>query len=317
MQRSPLRVRHTLVRSPALDNAVIVIGITVLAAIINVATGSIVGLPIVTLVTLGASLVNGFRYDSWRPRWPSQQLVERVREGKNPIGVGYATMLVSVCPIAILLNQLGFGGDSNFEPTAAIVFALCCAMGAAFSPRHIAVDSTGIFVEGAASWRHIPWRALVSIEFGDDQRSLVAHTRRDGSHVIAFAGNSILSLPLLRENIERLRPPKSDFDPQHPRFVALDRNGRSQDTWLADVRTLLAGGSLRDVAITVPDLQQLLAHEDTPADRRIAAAAALAGNDPTAPERIRVAISECDDRATRDELERLSAAIPSDTTQRR
>jgi hypothetical protein len=291
-------------RSPASVGA-IVLGVTyAVAACVQVVFHEGIAIGVATVLTLVVSLVASVLYtNAWRPRWPEQQLVERVRDGQNPLSVAYTTMLLSVCPAALLFSWLGFDGDGNFGPAVVLVFTLCCTLGALFGPRHIAVDGKGVYLQRAYGWLHVPWRAFRSITVSPDSRSVTVQTRRHGALPLAIAPGSGVDASLLCERVLSLRPPSDDFDPTHARFAALDRHERPHDTWLAEVRALTAQRSFRDVAITLDDLRQLLVHDDTPHDRRVAAAEALVANDPATVTHVRVAIDACDDRTTRHALE--------------
>lgn len=318
MQGTSRSVHHRIARTPATITAATLLAVYAVSTLLYLALGASFVIGIATLVTLVVPLVAGLYYsESWRPRWPTQQLVERVRAGSNPIGVAYGTMLVSVCPVAVLFNWVGFEGDSNFPPTVVVVFALCCVLGALFGPKHLAVDSSGIFVQRAYGWQCIPWRAVRSVALGDDKRTIVITVRRAGEQRVWIAKDSPLDPTLLLENILRFQPPKDGFDPASPRFTPLDRNGRDRDRWLADVRALVTQNSFREAPITIDDLRLLLEHDDTPNERRVAAAAALSAHDASAPERIRVAIAACDDRALARELEAITVGLTVAESQRR
>jgi hypothetical protein len=60
------------------------------------------------------------------------------------------------------------------------------------------------------------------------------------------------------------------------RYAVLDREGRSQEAWRAALRTLLTAESYRGVSVTREDLLRVLEDPRGPAQRRIAAALALA-----------------------------------------
>lgn len=318
MPRSARSVHRRLARTPATITAGVFAGVYVVSALIYLTLGAPSVIGIAAVATIVGPLLAALQYsDSWRPRWPTQQLVERVRSGINPIGVAYATLIASVCPVALFFTWVGFAGDSNFAPSVVVVFALCCLFGALFGPKHVAVDPSGIFVQRFYGWACIPWRAVQSISVYKGARMIVITTRRDGEHRVSIDEDSPLDAALLIENILRFQPQSGSFDPTDPRFAVLDRGGRSREQWITDVHALVTQSSFREAPITIDDLRQLLAHDDTPRDRRIAAAAALAVHDASAPERIRVAIDECDDRSLANELEEVARGASDSRTQRR
>lgn len=118
--------------------------------------------------------------------------------------------------------------------------------------------------------------------------------------VVAFALGYRRPPRVAREEIKIPDPTQRLHGPPigtHARFALLDRDGRSQEAWRSDLRGLLTAESYRHQSITREDLLRVLEDPRSPAQRRVAAAMALADTpDATVAIRARAAVDNAEER---------------------
>lgn len=274
--------------------------------------------PLVAVVTLAVLFGAWRRYPpEWRPRWRGQRLVERVRDGNQTLSIIYFVGVLGAPVIAAIFTGLGLSGADFGKALVASVFIVVCLACAAFGPEHLAADDTGIYLQRVYGWLFVPWKSVDTITLSKEKGWLFVRTKDAEVLPMRLASNSIGNPSTLLDKLAALRPRSGNFDPSDARFAALDRNGRDRERWLSDVRALVAESPFRAASVTLDELGLLLAHDETPDDRRIAAAAALAATDPSAPEKIRVAISASDDRSVREALVAIADAARDSVQQKR
>ena len=109
--------------------------------------------------------------------------------------------------------------------------------------------------------------------------------------------------------VERIQAALQASRPDGVRIEGLDRAGRSTTAWLGDLRALGAQSrGYRTASVDRADLVAAVKDGAAPAERRIAAAVALAaGNDDEARAALRIAVDTCVDDRLRDALEQTAA----------
>ncbi|MBI5515152.1 MAG: hypothetical protein HY909_15355 [Deltaproteobacteria bacterium] len=174
--------------------------------------------------------------------------------------------------------------------------------------REVVVGTDGVSVcDGAGARRFLPFSEVASVNVADGRAQA---TRKDG-FVVYLTNPSDLDAAGTEALVRRVRQAMrvgSTAPGASAGFQLLDRNGRSLDDWKAALQGLLRrGGAYRDAGPSREALQRLVGDAEAPAERRIAAAVALASEEPTADNDprtgIRVAADACAHEPVRDALE--------------
>jgi hypothetical protein len=174
-------------------------------------------------------------------------------------------------------------------------------------PPELTIGADGITLQRGFQPRFLPYRLLRWIErdgddlvllLVDEQRIRVTPTSRD-------ARRDDMVVERIRGAAERARAQGGNAT-----LALLDRNGRSVHEWREALRALHGTSGYRNSGLGDAELQAVLADPSASAERRIAAAVALASHDPTgALTRVRVAVDACADPALR---EAVASALRGD-----
>lgn len=168
-------------------------------------------------------------------------------------------------------------------------------------PPTLTIGADGITLQRGFQPRFLPYRLLRWIErdgddlvllLVDDQRIRVTPTSRDASR-------DDMVVERIRGAAERARAQGGNAT-----LALLDRNGRGVREWREALRALHGAPGYRASGLGAAELQAVLADPGASAERRIAAAVALAAQDPEgAVTRVRVAVEACADPALREAVE--------------
>lgn len=168
-------------------------------------------------------------------------------------------------------------------------------------PPELTIGADGITLQRGFQPRFLPYRLLRWIErdgddlvllLVDDQRIRVTPTSRD-------ARRDDMVVERIRGAAERARAQGGNAT-----LALLDRNGRSVGEWREALRALHGAPGYRDSGLGAAELQAVLADPGASAERRIAAAVALAAQDPQAAlTRVRVSVDACADPTLREAVE--------------
>ncbi|WP_437641964.1 hypothetical protein [Sorangium sp. So ce854] len=187
-------------------------------------------------------------------------------------------------------------------------------------PRSALVGTDGVTIQGFAARRLIPITQVtgaradargVWLDQVDGTSTLLPTVARmTASHGAAPLAHVGADTRVLLARVQEVIASRGRAGAS-ARLGALDRKGRSFEAWRGALGGLArggaGGGSYRDTALEVDDLARVLEDGAAPAERRIAAAVALASSgDPALKRRVRIAAGTCADQALRDAIERAA-----------
>jgi hypothetical protein len=237
----------------------------------------------------------------------------------------FLDFLVLVLGPGFFTSAVAWAGAFGFLISIALTAALFFAVRAFLGPAELVVGADGIIVRQNFSSTFIPFNRIESIDPGPPDHA----GRRvppgapfvlrltDGSEVRARTRH-LMGDPRA-ELLARIADARRAWEAggaSGPALAQLDRNGRSMGAWRAAMRALLATPEdYRAQAITRDALVEVLESPAAPAERRVAAALALAGSDNAdARPRIRIAAQACADTGLREALEHAADDALDDET---
>lgn len=206
------------------------------------------------------------------------------------------------------------------SPARTLLFAAATVGGylvasRSLGPQELTIGADGITLRRGFRPRFLPYRLLQWVERdGDDllilltdqQRIRVTPTSRD-------ARRDDMVVARIRSAAERARDSLGSAS-----LSLLDRNGRSVRAWREGLASLGRTDGYRGVSVGVDELEGVLADPAASAERRIAAAVALAAHDgELARSRVRVSADACADPLIRDAVHAaLRGAIDDEAMER-
>ncbi|MFO0626363.1 MAG: hypothetical protein U0325_12190 [Polyangiales bacterium] len=209
--------------------------------------------------------------------------------------------------LALFAAWLHLGPVSRALLFASVTVAGFIVASRTMGPPELTIGADGITLQRGFQPRFLPYRLLRWIErdgddlvllLVDDQRIRVTPTSRD-------AARDDMVVERIRGAAERARAQGGNAA-----LALLDRNGRSVRAWREALRALRGAPGYRDAGLGEAELQAVLADPGASAERRIAAAVALASHAPTDDlTRVRVAVDACADPALR---EAVASALRGD-----
>ena len=243
---------------------------------------------------------------------------ERVRSrvALSSAGVRGASLFAWLCfalAMGPTLLPIGAASATGMVAWLAIVLAALAATLRMTRAPDVVVGADGFTIEGAKK-RFVPFAGLASVSVAVGARHGLALRWADGrSERIDLYR---LETPWRGERVQaivaRIRAAmaaraSAEGAPEALR-AALDRNGRTVGAWRdAIAGEVRRGAGYRSATAGPEDLGRILEGADTPADRRIGAALALAASkDPEAAPKIRVAAAACAEPRVRVALEKVA-----------
>ncbi|WP_437738406.1 hypothetical protein [Sorangium sp. So ce1335] len=245
----------------------------------------------------------------------SEHLTHRARAALIVIASLFLYPFLGLWPLAWAL-----GGATIFLGLLLVFLVLVYPALQFVMPRSALVGTDGVTIQGIATRRLIPITQLagaradargVWLDHVDGTSTLLPTvarmTARHGAAPLAHLG---ADTRVLLARVQEVLASRGRAGAS-ARLGALDRKGRSFEDWRGALGGLArggaGGGSYRDTALEVDDLARVLEDGAAPAERRIAAAVALAGSgDPALKRRVRIAAGACADQALRDAIERAA-----------
>jgi hypothetical protein len=236
----------------------------------------------------------------------------------------FLDFLVLVLGPGFFTSAVAWAGAFGFLISIALTAALFFAVRAFLGPAELIVGADGIIVRQNFSSTFVPFGRIASIDPGPPERGrrvapaapLVLRLT-DGSEVRARTRH-LMGDPRA-ELLARIADARRAWEAggaSGSALAQLDRNGRSPGAWRTAMRALLATPEdYRAQAITRDALVEVLESPAAPAERRVAAALALAGTDDEgARPRIRIAAQACADTDLREALEHAAEDDLDDET---
>lgn len=203
--------------------------------------------------------------------------------------------------LALFAAWLHLGSAARSLLFSAVALGAYVSASRALGPPELTIGADGITLQRGFRPRFLPYRLLRWIErdgddivllLADDQRIRVSPTSRD-------ARRDDMVVERVRSAAERARSGSGSAA-----LALLDRNGRSVRDWRESVATLHRAEAYRGHAVSVEELEAVLADPGASAERRIAAAVALAAQDRDAARtRVRVSLDACADPLLRGAVE--------------
>jgi hypothetical protein len=234
----------------------------------------------------------------------------------------FLDFLVLVLGPGFFTSAVAWAGAFGFLISIALTAALFFAVRAFLGPAELVVGADGIIVRQNFSSTFVPFGRIASIDPGPPERgrrvglgaSLVLRLT-DGSEVRARTRH-LMGDPRA-ELLARIADARRAWEAggaSGSALAQLDRNGRSPAAWRTAMRALLATPEdYRAQAITRDALVEVLESPAAPAERRVAAALALADDEGARP-RIRIAAQACADTDLREALEDAAEDALDDET---
>jgi hypothetical protein len=208
-----------------------------------------------------------------------------------------------------------------FSVTFAALLAFAVyALVSALQRREVVVGTDGIAYKKTFRTEFIPYGSLASVEQDTrgarlilkDGRRILLPTRSAGDRPLPLASRSAAprtpAEAQRRVLVERIRAAMEAGGGSGMAQVAmdrLDRRGRSRQAWTEDLGKVLgADGDYRSALVSPEDLGGVIEDPSAPAERRVAAAVALAAREgEEARRRVRIAVEACADDDLRGALE--------------
>jgi hypothetical protein len=192
------------------------------------------------------------------------------------------------------------------------LYAMCAALlrGVIALPD-VTVGTDGLAFRRGLRERFIPFADLADVRVGALGVKLLYQDGR-AQNLRAIAGVSPSRFDALKLRIAEALEARNAAPRQG--LEQLDRGGRAVPEWRAALAALARrGADYRAAGLSHEDLEGLLVSPDASAERRLAAAVALAASKhPSAPERIRVAAAQCASERLRIALEKVSEGEEDD-----
>lgn len=212
------------------------------------------------------------------------------------------------------------GGFSILVTMATLLSLATYALAAALRRREVVVGTDGIAYQRSLRAEFIPYQAIAAVL--TDTRGVRVLRKNGLSLLLPTRGFGGKPLPLARS----ATPPKTPAEAQRNALIdrireamesggshelaqvaldRLDRNGRSLAAWREELSKLLtAEGDYRRARISPDELGGVLVDPAAPAERRVAAAVALAAHERgEARRRVRIAVQACADEDLQRALE--------------
>lgn len=204
-----------------------------------------------------------------------------------------------------------------FMIVAAGVFGIAKLIGGLRLGRAI-VGVDGVTLKRGRQSTFVPYASITRVEpsargvwlHRHDGPSLELPTWRRGEPALAPGAAPSEGQRRQRVLIDRIERASRASRRSSTDLAMLDRSGRSMETWRAEVGALAGReGRFRAASLTTADLADVVEDVEAPAERRIAAAMAVADSgDTTARQRMRIAIDTCANDDLRVALERAAEA---------
>jgi hypothetical protein len=237
----------------------------------------------------------------------------------------FLDFLVLVLGPGFFTAAAAWAGPFGFLISIVLTAALFFAVRAFLGPAEFVVGADGIIVRQNLSSTFIPFGRIASIDPGPPEAAgrrvpggaPIVLLLTDGSEVRARTRH-LMGDPRA-ELLARIADARRAWEAggaSGSALAELDRNGRSLGAWRAAMRALLATPEgYRAQAITRDALVEVLESPAAPAERRVAAALALASSDDEgARPRIRIAAQACADTDLREALEHAAEDALDDET---
>jgi hypothetical protein len=212
------------------------------------------------------------------------------------------------------------GAFSIMVAILAVLFFAVYAVASALRRREAVVGTDGIAYKKTLTTEFIPYGALAAVLpdtrgvrlVRRDGRRVLLPTRRAGERPLPLAPPS--SPPrtpaeaqrrVLAERIGAAMAAGGARELAQVALDRLDRNGRSREAWREDLGKLLSSeGDYRRALVSPEDLGAVIEDASAPAERRVAAAVALAAREgDEARRRVRIAVRACADEDLQAALE--------------
>ena len=222
----------------------------------------------------------------------------------------FLTMLLAPFSALLIAGALGLALDRQGEGAAVCGFFAALAVAALVILARPLVTTTlrigtdGVIVQRLWRRRFLPRAALASVTTDEDR---VVLRRREGPLVVLRTSGRIEAATVVQRIRDAIAGPR-DATPEAAALSRLDRHGRSVREWLRQVRLLGAEhGGYRDAALDRRALLDVVEDGRAPAERRIAAAAALVTTENAVRRRVKAAAETCADPRLGAALEAASA----------
>ncbi|MGK4003016.1 hypothetical protein WMF31_10370 [Sorangium sp. So ce1036] len=245
----------------------------------------------------------------------SERLSHRARAALIVLASLFLYPLVGLAPLAWAL-----GGATVFLGALLVLLVLVYPILQLVMPRTALVGTDGVVIQGIATRRLIPITEVAGARadargvwldhVGGTSILLPTVARMTASHGAAPLVHLGADTRVLLARVQEVMASRGHAGTS-ARLGALDRRGRAFEDWRGALGRLAhgdaGGGSYRETALDVDDLARVLEDGAAPAERRIAAAVALASSgDPALKRRVRIAAGTCADQALRDAIERAA-----------
>ncbi len=198
---------------------------------------------------------------------------------------------------------------------ATLVLMLVGIVAALRRPR-VSIGVDGVTVRGLIERRFLPYADVLRVEphphgvrLVTTRATVLLPTWRRGEAPLTAQHVSGSEASRKQQVVyQRIRRSAVLRQPGGPELAMLDRGGRPLEVWRDEVRALAKEpGDYRRVQLGAQDLEGIVTDAGAPAERRIAAAMALGGDEgPRAHEQVRIAIDTCADDDLKAALEQAA-----------